>query len=212
MPYSPPTLADLREKVARDLRDPNLNAFSAEDILDFINFGIGEVNRIRPVEEVYEADVDDIEQTDYDLDLTLVWRVEVWRDGQYLTRITPNEGDKSIGGWEYYAQTLSIPDFRNVLNTDTDILRVWGYRNRSTAGAEDEALELVDIDEEHAVRAYAGVLGYQRLMADRSLFQQWQTQANNTDVSPNQLTGMLGVRQSEWDELRRRIKRLVRTA
>ena len=50
MVYSPPTLDELRARVARDLQDPTLQAFTTSDIDDYINGGISEINGLRPLE------------------------------------------------------------------------------------------------------------------------------------------------------------------
>jgi len=209
--YTPPTLVDLRGRVARDLRDPQLLTFATADIDDFINFGIAEVNRVYPLEGIEEVDIEDVTITEYATLLTSVWRVEVWRNGEFNMRLTPNDADSSRGGWEIWNGNLSFPSLKNYLNADTDIIRLWGYRERDTLTAEDDVLES-DIDAELGVRTYAAQQGYSRLISDRSLFQQWQTQSNNSDVSPTQLNGMYAMRVGEWDTLRNRIRRIRRVA
>jgi hypothetical protein len=50
------------------------------------------------------------------------------------------------------------------------------------------------------------------LLHDRTLYQQWQTQANNSDVSPTQLLQMASTFKQEWSDLRKRVVRLRRVA
>ena len=212
MVYTPPTLLDLRERVARDLRDPEFAAFATADVDDFVNFGIAEVNRVYPAEFVEEFDITDVEDTEYATVLTHVWRLEVWRNSRSFMTISPNDADSSRGGWELYAQVINIPDYRNTLNIDTDVLKAWGYTDRLALTADEDVLEYADLDAEMGIRTFAAQQGYGRLLNDRSLFQQWQTQTNNSDVSPTQLNGMFALRAGEWDTLRNRIRRIRRVA
>lgn len=211
MVYTPPTRAALRDSIARDLRDPEFKTFATADIDDFINFGIAEVNRVYPLEAVDEVVVEDITVITYATLMTHIWRVEVWRSGKYGWRISPNEGDNSRGGWELYAQELRIPLYSNSLNADTDVFRIWGYVDRDALVDDADVLE-GDLDAEAGVRSYSAQQGLSRLANDRTLFQQWQTQSNNSDVSPTQLNGMFAMRAGEWDTLRNRIRRLRRSA
>lgn len=185
--------------------------FASADIDDFINFGIAEVNRVYPLEGIEELAVDDRTQTEYPVALTSIWRVEVWRSGEFWTRLNPNDSDTSRGGWELWDGSLFIPSLKNSLNENDDVIRCWGYRERDSLTADDDVLDS-DLDAELGVRTYAAQQGYGRLLNDRSLFQQWQTQANNSDVSPTQLNGMFAVRSGEWDTLRNRIRRIRRVA
>lgn len=211
MVYTPPTRTALRDSIARDLRDTANAVFTSDDLDDFINFGIAEVNRVYPVEDIEELDITDAEVHVYDTTLEHIWRAEIWRDGDFFFRITPNEAETSRGGWELYAQQFHMPKFANTLNVDTDVIRLWGYRGRAALTGDSDVLE-GDLDAEMGIRLYAQVAGYQRLVSDRSLFQQWQTQSNNTDVSPTQLTNMLSLKQGEWEALRHRIRRIRRAA
>ncbi len=212
MAYTPPTRLELRDNIARDLRDPAYAAFSTQDVDDFINFGIAEVNRVYPAEHIEEFAITDVEDREYATVLTHIWRVEMWRDGKWYQLLVPNDSDSSIGGWELYAQLLTVPDLSSYLNVDSDIFKAWGYTERPTLSEDTDVLEYADIDAEMGIRTFAVQQGYGRLLNDRSLFQQWQTQANNADVSPTQLNGMFALRAGEWDTLRNRIRRVRRVA
>lgn len=210
MPYTPPTRAQLRTSIARDLRDENMKTFTSSVIDDLINFGVAELNRLQPKEELTEVDIVDAEVFEYTLTLTSVWRVELWRDGDFYGFIQPNDDESSQGGWEYWGNQLRIPQI-SVLDAATDILKVWGYGERDPMTADGDNAD-VDLDGEMALRAYATYLGFQRLTNDRALFAQWQTASNNTDVSPTQLLGMVNTQAAEWRGMRNRLRRIRRTA
>jgi hypothetical protein len=95
-----------------------------------------------------------------------------------------------------------------VIDADTDVLRVWGYSDRDALTDDADVLD-ADLNGEVIVRAYAKHRGFQNLLNDRALFQQWVTQSNNTDVSPTQLLGMYQVTDATWRDLRVR-SRLMR--
>lgn len=210
MPYSPPSRIALRDSIARDLRDTSYKAFSTQDVDDFINFGIAEVNRVYPIEDIVDYPVVNPATTEYSTTLTSIFRVEAWRAGEFIFLIPPNMGETSRGGWELFAQVLRIPNYEHVLEV-SDLIKCWGYGERPALVLDAEVLQ-GDLDAELGVRTFAVYQGYQRLISDRSLFQQWQTQSNNSDVSPTQLTNMSGLKAAEWDGLRNRIRRLRRSA
>jgi hypothetical protein len=125
VPYSPPTRLVLRASIARDLRDPTYQTFLTAQVNDFINMGIAELNRLRPLEVVEDIGADPDAQT-YPLDMTSAWRVEVWREGEFYRLVPHNEGEDSGGGWELYSGFLRVPKVATDLDPLTDVFKVWG--------------------------------------------------------------------------------------
>ncbi len=208
MVYTAPTLETLRTAIARDLHDSNYTAFSSVEITDLINMGIAELNRLTPME--YLDDVAFIASTySYALDETVddIFRVEMWRDGGYWGTV-PRIGDESNTGWEFYGGTLLLPTSLS-FDSDEDTLRLWGYSIRDPL-LEEEDVAQINLEGEMVIRSYCQFTCFQRLVMSRALFQQWQTNANNTDVSPTQLLGMANVYASEWRALRNRVRRIRR--
>ena len=93
---------------------------------------------------------------------------------------------------------------------DGKTLRVWGYWPRELFTDDADVLD-GDAETEFAVRCVSVLNGYQRLQNDRMLFQQWLTSTGNTDVSPNQLAQTADMYQSQWREMRNRLRTLQRT-
>lgn len=209
MAYDPPTLAELRQKVARDVRDEDLEAFNSDEVDDWINAAIAELNQIRPVEAVTQiTDTADLA----DLDFSYIWKVEIVniteRGGSDV--IPPNNDEtKYANGWVLFARELRLPqryitwlDERLAAAGDGTVrLDLYGYTLREALTADDEVAEFTFADE-HLVRQYCRYRAYEALAQDRALFQQWQTQANNSDVSPTQLTNMQQVAESQWQRAR----------
>ena len=208
MPYTPPDRATLRAALARDLRDPDLGTFTAAELDDLINQSMVEVSRIYPKQEVQEFDVSEDGQRTFATDCVGAFRVELMRDGEVRYAVTHNDHELTgEGGWDIHAGFLWLPKFAaNYLKLDqTPKVRVWGYWPRELMTADSDIAD-VDAEAEFGLRTYATLLGYQRLQNDRLLFQQWLTTTGNTDVSPNQLAQTADLYQSQWAEMRKRLR------
>ena len=66
--YAPPTLADLWALVGRDLTDPSNKVFNTSQLTDYINGGIAELNRVRPLEATHTVTWDDGTSFDVSVD------------------------------------------------------------------------------------------------------------------------------------------------
>lgn len=204
-----PTLAQLRTKVARDLRDPNMRTFLAAYVDDLINGGIEEVSRVYPREVVVE--VAPVASTyAYTVDIDTAFRAELWRSGSLVTTLTENDGTSSQTGWELFAGQLRLPS--SVIDSSTpatDVIHLWGYADRPQL-EDDTDVSVLDDTAEWGVRRYARSQAFALLQNDRALFKQWQGASQNTDVSPNQLNQMVSLYASEWDRTRNYLRRLRR--
>ncbi len=206
------TLAELRTKVSRDIRDPGNVTFAAAVVDDLINAGMDEVSRVYPQEKV--VSVTPVADTfDYDLSseqMLSIFRVEWLRSDLFHAVLGESAGDTQMDGWEFFAGHLRFP--RTSLSTvvvATDEFRVWGYAGRAQLTDDAQVAELDDPGE-WGVRAYARMMAFQTLHGDRAQYAQWQAQSNNTDVSPNQLSQMVALYRSEWDRQRNHLRRLRR--
>ena len=206
MTYAAPSRATLRVGISRDVQDPDNQAFTTDEINDLIMDGIVELNRLRPKEYVASIPLTD---SVYEYPLTnvaAIFRVEIWRDGSHYGDARRNY-DASNRGWDFFGGTLFIPNWD--LDSDLDVLRVWGYSNREMPDDDDDVIDC-DAIGERVIRAFAKSDIFQRITADRALYQQWQSQANNTDVSPTQLLGMAQVFRQQWRDLEGRVRLLRR--
>lgn len=209
MSYTPPMQSALRASISRDLHDPDNDTFSTTEVNDLINMGIAELNRLRPKE--YRADIVLVANTySYALPVEVdgIIRVELWRDGVFATTIPVQDGEYPASGWDLFGNILYLPQ-GYIFNDLTDGITVWGYEIRNAPALDDDVLD-IDLDGESLIRSYAQYTCFQRLLMNRALFQQWQTNANNSDVSATQLLGMAQVYASEWRALRNRVRRLRR--
>ncbi len=218
MAYTPPTRAELRTALARDLRDPDLKTFTDLELNDLINQALVEVGRIYPKQEVQELAVDADGQEQYPCDARALFRVEVISAGQVVRGIAQNShGLHSQNGWDLHGGVLWLPlHARSGLRiTESPTIRVWGYWPREVMQGndplDDEQMADTDAEAEFGVRTYASLMGYQRLQNDRLLFQQWLTNTGNSDVSPNQLAQTADMYQSQWREMRQRLRTLQRS-
>jgi hypothetical protein len=214
--YTNPTFAQLKTKVSRDLRDPNNLAFTTGDVGDFINDGVAELNELRPVESsLLVTDPLDFNGILYDY----VWRVLVHDAATHREFVVPPNNDEAseFNGWTLFAGNLKLPGpllarLTDMFEAGTADVRVYGYYLRNVLTADDQVTQFENSIEEQAVRQYARWRGWDALRNDRGLYQQWQTQANNSDVSATQLTNMAATSDSEWSRTRRRIYLIRRPA
>jgi hypothetical protein len=216
MAYDPPTLAELQTKLRRDLRDPGPTdfTFTGDMLMDYANEGIVELNRVKPIEVVAEAtDLAGLVNTG----MTDVWSVEMLSpDGSIQTLLPPADGVVTKDGWMFYGGDIILGNrLRSQALSAFDTLMGWrmrffGYRNREVFDGTPEQAAEFDAEDEACVRRYARFAGFKALANDRSLFQQWQTMANNSDVSPTQLMGMVSTAEGEWDLVRRKTIRIRR--
>jgi hypothetical protein len=211
MPYTAPTRDVIRTAVSRDLRDPDGETFTVDELNDLLNLAIVEVGRIYPKQQVEELTIDADGQSVFPTEAYALFRVEVLQEGQTPSGIPLNGLDASgEGGWDLHAGALYLPQFAaRSLSADTHSLRIWGYWPRELFSEDTDVLD-GDADTEFAVRTVATLNGYQRLQNDRLLFQQWLTNTGNSDVSPNQLAQTADMYQSQWREMRNRLRTLQR--
>jgi hypothetical protein len=210
--YAPPTLDQLYALVGRDLTDPGHAVFNTSQLADYINGGISEVNRVRPLESFIPIA--------WDVDLGLVLG-PIGLEDVFLVELTSSDGHQRFiphasgpaptrDGWDYFARTLMLgPLWMDVATRKTRdedwSLVLWGYKPRDPLIDDADVAEFIDLNDEMAVRLYCRLEAYRSLNADRGLFQQWQMQANNSDVSPTQLNGMLSTAEGSFDRQQRRI-------
>lgn len=222
--YTAPTGTALVAKVRRALRDPGTVVFSAEQIFDFINYGLAELSMIRPLETTVVVNsangligVGEIGATTI-ADLDYVWAVEVYGiDGTQYENLTyylsPDDpGANWRNGWDFVGGSLVVPQSTVkwladiwALAVPTHALRVRGYRHRRRVNATSDPLDLFSLPEEQAVVVLGQQAGFEAMMNDRALFTQWQTATHASDVSPTQLSNMAYGAASKWDRMRKHL-------
>jgi len=224
MVYVPPTLANLRVKVARDLRDSALTTFVAAQLTDYINEGIAELNRVRPPEKVLQL-LGDAALTNLPFDYVFMVETAVRRtlaDPYSWVPLPPDvaQPGHTRTGWTYFANTLYLAPgvtshMASMVTRFTAAqthLAIWGYGQRDLVLADANVPQFIDGADEMAVGMYARMRGYQALAGDRMLFAQWQAAANNADVSATQMMGMISTAEQEWERQRKRMYVIRRPA
>ena len=199
--------------MARDLRDPDANTFTDAELNDLLNYAVVEVGRVYPKEQVVELAAEQDAQNQWAIEAFTIFRVEVIQDSEVIFGIPQNTlVDAVEGGFDLHGGTLFIPKYiaDQIEYEGTKTLRAWGYWPRETFAEDTDVLD-GNAEFEYGVRTVGALLGYQRLQNDRMLFQQWMTNTGNTDISPNQLAQTADMYQSQWREMRNRLRTLQRT-
>lgn len=214
MSWSTPSLSELQGKLSRDLRDTDGNVFTPDMLMDYANEGIVELSRAKPVEawgDIFELPA---VFTAPPVDVWALAMIDLATNNvEYLP---PMDDNVATEGWLWYGgQFLLGPRLENTLpnllapddgSASSIALRWFGYRVRDIFdGDPDDNADFLDAEDEIAVRRYVRWAGLRALDSDRGLYQQWQQQANNSDVSPTQLTQMVGMAQNDWETLRKKI-------
>lgn len=201
--------------MSRELRDTSNQTFTTALLTDYINAGIVDISRFapRPFQEDIEPDgsLSYALLTSADPRIRLV-RVEIWdvapNPVRMLFSIPSAAGsfyNNSEVGWRVWSGTLELPyAYSSYLADDTRNLRVWGYAPYTKLVADDDDTDLDESGQE-AVVDYAIMRAYEALANDRSLFQQWQINANATDVSLAAILGALDRFASRWERKRRQL-------
>lgn len=217
MAYDAPTLAELRASVLRDLRDAGQDTFATALVNSFINMGIAELNAIRPIETriQYAGDQDWTQE----LPFTEVFACELAiepevGDTLHWDALHPADHARGYGrsGWDYFARRLmlsgqhteGIANLVDRYGAGQVHIGLWGYADRDLLINDADVASFQTALDELIVRGYAKSEGFRALASDRALFQQWQENSNNSDVSPTQLNNMLGQAQGDFDRMRKR--------
>jgi len=220
------TFTEIRDAVAKALRDPSKVTFHDDGIAAMVNMGMTEIGRIAPrrfdesISPVADT-TDYVLQSDYFAGVTVpeieVARVEIWdRDA------TPNRAIRKVesasasytnyseAGWKIWDGVLQLPTWVPIFIGDQisrfDI-RVWGYAPYKPLVyvTDDDAITGLSSEREQALITFCRVEGLRQLMAERDLFSQWQAAANNTDMTPAGLMNALSLATQDWNRLARSI-------
>ncbi len=198
------TLSDLRTTAARALRDTGNATFSVAELDDLINQGIDELADVYPREIVATIGTVAANVTTYSVSaFTNIYRVDV-SDGTYRTAL-PHGVDGADSGWETHAGIIYLPPSWPLTNGNT--LKVFGYGRYVQLSASTQTTDL-DVSGINAVIVFVQVEAFQRLVADRAKFQQWQSNSNNTDVTALGVAQLAGQATARWRAQRQRLRHL----
>lgn len=200
------TLSDLRTYTARALRDTANGTWTTGELDDLINQGIDEISSFYPKDVVstfatVSAGVVSYAASSY----TNIYRIDQY-DGTTFRGVVPHgTGEGPDSGWELHAGIVWFPPTYQMPTGYT--LRAFGYGAyiQLTASSQTTDLDTTGI---WAVVRYAQVEGWAALMGDRAKFMQWQTDSNNTDVSPLVMAQLYNAALSRWARQVRRMRKM----
>jgi hypothetical protein len=210
------TYGALQTRVSDALQDPDNATFGVQTIKDMIQAAWAEIDRIAP--ERFQEDVTPIADTaSYQLrtaafsgelvDELEIQRVEVWdvsNTRQRAWRRVEPQASHPMGlsysqaGWIMWGGRLELPDrVVDMIDPDKHMIRVWGYSPWPPVSADEDVLPFGK-EREEALILYCHIEALRKLTSNRTLFTQWQTRSNNTDVSLAGLMNDLSMAQEEW--------------
>lgn len=203
------TLADIRTYISRDLRDTGNATFSVAEVDDLANQGIDALAAFYPREVAQSIGTVASGVFTYSVSaFNSVFRVDIHdSSGVYRDEIPRSTGDGRNSGWEVHASILYTPPMWKLTVGDT--LTAFGYAGYTQLSASTQTSDL-DASGLWAVRVFAQAQGFKRLLNDRAKYQQWQTEANNTDVGLVQLNNAYFSAQRDWASEQRRLRKLRR--
>jgi hypothetical protein len=204
------TLAQIRTKCQRDIRDPNATTFSTTEIDDYIGQGIESLTSFYPQEMVGTLAVAD-GTFSYSLPqgMTRVFRVEMYNSDDTLMGLLeeatyngPNSGYQLHGG------NITIPHWTG---WDDTTLRLYGYGPWTYIDSSSSSSSTTNLDQRAlwAVRKFVTLECFERLLVDRVKFQQYQQTPDGRDVTTLTLMQLRNQKRAEWAAEQSRL-RLIR--
>jgi hypothetical protein len=210
------TYLELQAKVSEALQDPDNATFGVEQVKAMIDAAWAEISRIAP--QRFQEDIDPIADTSAYLlrqddfpgeavDEIEVQKVELWdttgdrpKAWRFVEPMSahPTGLTYTQAGWFNWGGTLTLPDRAvDMLDPDRHLIRVWGYSPWPRVVDDSDVIPFGQ-SREQAVILYCHIEALRRLTSNRTLFTQWQTRSNNTDVSIASLMSDLNIAQEEW--------------
>jgi hypothetical protein len=209
-------------KIRRDTRDTGTSdgydrAFTQQELTDLVELALAEVSRAYPREITTIVSLPEILSATQISSVSLPsgWDTIYRIDGlkvrvlknlanqnvqtyEIVDRLDPTAGDGPYGGWEIHAGNVYLQPAR--LGSSTTHLRLMGYGNWT--------VDTLDADAEQAVRYFVQSECMFRLVTDRSIFQQWQLNPGNTDVTVPAISQMYAISRQRYDRLIGRLRKL----
>lgn len=219
------TFGELKTRISTVLQDPSLRTFTDPMVEELVYAGLAQVGRMSP-----EQFVEDIDLVADQLSYTVrsdtfdavaipeieIARVEVWDPTQspdrFIKTVNPaaTEFSSSDSGWAMWGGTLTLPTrlVQGLQGHENDyVLRVYGYAPYPKP-VDDADVVAISFELEQALVDFAHLEALSQLIANRSLFSQWQTRSGNTDTSYAALLNNRNIARDEWRHQKRELTRL----
>lgn len=211
------TFSAMVTALAAELRDPSNLTFDATALGAFIDEGVAEVGRLAPA--MFQQDITPTADT---LVYTLqngdpeieVKKVELWdastTPDTFVLLVPPISGEytpQSNVGWACWNGSLYIPNgLEALIDITVHLIRVWGYGPYAHVSGTTELPMSTEL--EYAVRTYAKMQAIESMVQQRNLFTQWQSTAQNQDITPAQLLQQLTMARANWERIASKIRLL----
>lgn len=200
------TLNDLTTMVARDIRDIGFDTFSSTEVQDFIHQGLDAVADFFPKEIAQAVATVSANVYTYAVaDFTNIYRIDIHdSSGKYRGEL-PHAYEGRDSGWELHGGVLYIPP--NWPLSAGDRLRAFGYGRYIQFTGLTTDTEIANTGT-WAIRVFARMQAFDRLLFDRALFTQWQAAPGNTDVSAMALNQLAFSTRQAWAAEKQRLRRV----
>jgi len=208
-------------KLRRDLRDTGTSdgydrAFTNQELSDLVDLALAEISRIYPKELTTTVAIPESFSGTHTTTIALpagfdtIYRIDCLQNQidetvspirqwyNLVDRIDPSMGEGPAGGWEIHAGNVYLQPNRFTGNTSH--LRIMGYGNWT--------VDTLDADAEQAVRYFVQSEGMYKLVTDRSMFQQWQVNPGNTDVTVPAANQIYTVARGRFERLMGRLRKV----
>jgi len=214
----------LLQKIRRDLRDTGTSdgvdrTWSNQELIDLVNLALVDISRAYPREVVSTVAVPQVYSSSHHTSISLpsgmetVIRIDAlchkidttvspiaeWYEA--LGPLEPSNGYGNYSGWETHAGTVYLQPGMSELVSH---LRLVGYG--------DWTIDTLDAQAEEALRYHIQAEAFFKLMADRTMFQQWQVNSGATDVSVPMINQNYTVARQRYERLLARIRKIRRVS
>jgi len=200
------TLLDIRTQVARDLRDTSNATWSTDELDDLINQGLDALADFYPREIVQT--IGTVASGTYSYaatSFTNAYRLDIYTSAGSYDGEIPHGIGGADSGWELHGNVVYLPP--NWMPDAGDTLRLWGYGRYTQLATDNDATD-ADTAGVNAVRVFCQVEAFQRLLANRVTFQQWQASPGNTDTTVLGMNQIAFSAQRRWEREQRRLRRM----
>ncbi len=204
------TLSDLKTIVARRLRDSTNAVWTTAELADLINEGIDEIADFYPREIVQTIGTVSAGVISYSAaSFSNIYRLDIYSSaGSYKDTMPVGIGGAN-SGWELHGGALYLPP--SYAYTTGDTLKAWGYGRYIQLSADSSVTDL-DQSGIWALVSFCVAEGLGQLVDGRANFQQWQVNANATDLTAQGLQGLASQALSRWRLQQKRLRRMRKTA
>jgi hypothetical protein len=200
------TLADMQTTLARRVRDTTNATWSADELADLINAGIGAVSDLAPREIAQTVGTVAANVYTYDASsFSFAYRVDVYASSGELWGEIPISTQGADDGWSLHGGVLYTPPSWQPPAGST--IRLFGYAAYAQLSSTTSTTDLTS-RLQAAVLLFARIEAMDGLLADRAAFGQWQSDPDNRDTTLLALAQTVNILRRRWDVEARAIRKM----